>query len=82
MQKQYKGQMTRDEEKELDRKLGNFYSITLCGKTHKINNCVIARAFIGFVVVFTTFFTYLFNLVNDKKYSNTTIYVLCLLYVL
>ena len=54
MQKQYKGQMTKDEEKELDRKLGNFYSITLCGKTHKINNCVIARAFIGFVVVFVT----------------------------
>ncbi len=55
IQKQNKGQMTKDEEKELDRKLGNYYSFTVCGKTHKINNCVIARVFIGCVVVFVTF---------------------------
>ena len=48
MQKQYKGQMTRDEEKELDRKLGNFYSITLCGKTHKINNCATGKIIVNF----------------------------------
>ena len=49
--KEEKGILTNDEEKELDRRLGNFYKITLFGTVYKINHCFVARAFIGLCIV-------------------------------
>lgn len=49
------GHLSTEDEKELDRKLGNFYTFNLCGQTYKINHCIVARAFIAIVILSVTF---------------------------
>ncbi len=52
LEKQDKGKISHEEEKELDRRMGNFYTVRICGQVHKINHCFVARAIIGGCVLF------------------------------
>ena len=51
MDKQKLGKLSEREERELDRKLGNFYSLTIFGTVYKINHCLVARCLIGAVLI-------------------------------
>ena len=55
IKKQEKGRISTEEEKDLDRRLGNFYTVRCCGQVHKINHCIVARALIGAFILFMSF---------------------------
>jgi hypothetical protein len=54
MDKDKAGRLTDEEAIELDRRLGNFYKVSCCGKEHKINHCFVARLFITVIFVAVT----------------------------
>ncbi len=47
LKKEKYGTLSVEDEKELDRKMGVCFQVTLFGETYKVNHCIIARTIIG-----------------------------------
>ena len=54
-QKEIAGTLSCHEEKELDRRMGIWYRLTMCGHEVKVNNCLVARVFIAVVMLLMIF---------------------------
>ena len=51
VKKQKEGSLDHEEEKKLDRRLGNFYKFDAFGETYKVNHCHVARCIISAVLI-------------------------------